>query len=729
MSTTINNKNIFSRLFSKTLPEPEEKTATLSKAEYKEAQNKIKSILKEHKNTIRAHGVPAVIQVLATLADKLSRDENGNFKPGWAYTYLTTNVLSGASAELLENYILRKQVEINNQIQTSLHNEYDSQPIAERNKRNPDTVINEQSAMKVAVNGYIGSKGQLIGNILSSSVMLGLTATTGGTASLALMGGVIAYSALYSHLVNKRLNKQKITIKNSLRDQESDIKGTIRHMVANSVDREINDPQKKEYNILNKKQSSYENIYKKFAHMLSRYAIVGTVAKAAMIGTVAALTWGNPTNLLVTTGAALGTYVAVQKCINSLYSIKEHVSNFGNTYKKFRSNIKEISFGKQKIPEKSDTIILDNIAFKHRSQEDINTRNTQNLFTSNETFVIDKGITVLSGASGAGKSTLINLLMHSDDVTNGSIQIGKTDANGNFQGTQYTNLAFAEPAHYYSVALQGTEFPEMSVRDFITMANPNASEELIKKVMSVTNIKDDPTDNSAISPNRQLFPSDNSISEGQKKRLNLARALIKDSPILILDEPTSGVDETNRTKIVAYLNELKDEKTIIYITHSQNDIKELDAKQAIDVAKLSPDALYSTIQKYDLTNPQIKEEFIKMFANRKSPSNKTKTPEREDDKTKPTFQETIKSFMQKHNLSSQDMIEIITPLTEDPHIKETLQTIIEKELHQNEPAPETTPENKHSPVIADTKNKQETTTHSGTNQIPLNMILDKGKKR
>lgn len=170
---------------------------------------------------------------------------------------------------------------------------------------------------------------------------------------------------------------------------------------------------------------------------------------------------------------------------------------------------------------------------------------------------IGRGITLLSGASGAGKSSLLNLLMHSDDVAEGAIRIGTTDEKGHFKGTDYKKLAFGEPARNISMSLQGGKLSQMTVEEYIRLANPQASEELVNRVKDLVGIKEDKDNPSCISPSLMIDSGGNNVSGGQINRLNLAQALIKDAPIMILDEPTAGVDATMSENIINYINGLK----------------------------------------------------------------------------------------------------------------------------------------------------------------------------
>lgn len=600
-----------------------EKETSLSAEDLESAKSKIKSFLAEHKKLYALQGVPAVVSALATVADKLSRGDDGSFKPTWLYTFLISNVLSGSTAELVEYHVQGKQAQLRMGVQRSVHEEFDSFPIVERQQSNPEKIIADEDAMNNAVNGYLGSKGKLISGIVSSSIFLGTTVLSGGLANVPIMGATVAASAISSYFINKKLNADKIKRKNQIRMQWQNNLALSRHMYDSSISREAADIHGRVYNDFEQEQNRYVRTYRGFTNMLSKYAVVGTAIKAAIVAGAVVATWAtNPANILVTTAAALGTYSAVTACVNSYFSLKEHIGNFAHAYKSFRSKIPNVSFGKKKIKEKADTIELDHIQVCHRDRDNIAQYAPHVLFESNESLRIGKGITLLSGASGAGKSSLINLMLHSDDVLEGAIRIGNVDKNGNFSGVDYKELAFAEPAKHIGLSLQNGKLSGMTVDEYIRLANPEADEALVAEVKELVGIKDDSNDPANIPSNYKINPTGKGLSGGQINRLNLAQALIKDSPILILDEPTAGVDATMSQNIVNYINGLKDKKTVIYITHNVDEVKNLQAYQALDIAK-DEGADTATIMRFDLMNFEEKDRFVTFFADRnvgRSPS-------------------------------------------------------------------------------------------------------------
>ncbi len=592
-----------------------EKKDTPTPEELREAKKRIKHFLSGRKNAMRAQGIDGILGAFANIADKMCRGDNNNFKENWFYSWFTANVLSGASKEILNNYMMHTQAATAMDIQRKIHEEFDSFPIVDRKQRDFDDVAKDEERMYQSTNMYLGSSGQFISNMISSSVMVGLTMASGGLSNIPIIGSAILASGTYSYFVNQKMNKDKIEAKRKIDELEGKVISHSRHMYTNSLEREINDPNKVAYKHLSDKQQAYLDSHKGYTKMLSKYALIGSAVKAGIMGGVAVATWSNPANMLVVLGATMGVYASVTSCVNSWFSRKEHIGNFAMAYRRFRTKLKNISFGKEKIKSNANTIQLDHIEVKHRESNDITKYRSNTLFTSNDDLRISTGITLLSGASGAGKSSLLNLLMHSDDVVNGAIRIGNIDSKGNFKGVDYKSLEFGEPARHIAMSMQGGKLSQMSVDEYIHLANPNASEELVAMVKDLVGIKEKPAQSEDLASNLQIRADGSNISGGQPNRLNLAQALIKDSPIMILDEPTAGVDATMSENIINYINSIKDKKTIIYITHNVNEVKNLEAYQALDIGKDIGQETAS-IARYDLTNPQEKETYVEFFANR-----------------------------------------------------------------------------------------------------------------
>ena len=598
-------------------------TQNLTPEDLEAAKQKILDFTKGNKLLIGASGASSVLKVIASVADKLCRDNDGNFKPGWFYSYITSNILSGASVDLLDSYMKKRQISIESYIAEKTHQMFDTFSIDERRSRTEDIdkTMEDIHTMKKAATGYIGAKSGLISGCISSAALVGTTLISGGLASLPIMAGVIATSGISSYFISSKMNQEKIESKNRIRKANSRFKSADRQAFVASYKTETSDATGKSKEIFNERRRASEKEYHRLSDILSKYAIIGTALKTAVVAGVVAATISNPVNALVSVAATLGTYGAVNRCINSFFALKEHIGNFANAYKSFLPKQK-VKYGTEKIPQKANVIELDNVIVHRKNPNDSTKSGKDILFSVPEKQYIGPGITLLSGASGAGKSTLINLLMHSHDVDSGTIKIGSIDEKGVFNGIDYDKLAFAEPSRHIAISMQKPEFVEMTVDEFIRLSNPNASEELVQEVMDVVGIKDDPSSPEFISPHKIIRGNGKGLSGGQANRLNLAQALIKDAPILILDEPTAGVDATMEENIAQYLNKIKKEKTIIYITHNIEDVRDLQIDQALDLGKDEGDK-FATMVRYDLSDEQTKEEFMKFFVDRnigRSPS-------------------------------------------------------------------------------------------------------------
>lgn len=596
---------------------------TLSKEDLATAKKKILEFTSGNKLLLGGSGATAILKVLSTVADKLCRDNEGNFKPGWFYSYITSNLLSGASVELLNNFMKKRQISIESSIAEKTHQMFDTFSIDERRSRveDIDKTMSDIHAMKKSAAGYLGAKSGLISGCISSVALVGTTLISGGLASLPVMGAVIAASGISSFFMNRKMNEEKIASRNRIRKANARFNAADRQAFIASYKTETSDATGRSKEIFDEKRRASEKEYHKLSDILSKYAIIGTALKTVVVAGVVAATISNPVNALVSVAATLGTYGAVDRCVNSFFALKEHIGNFANAYKSFLPKQK-VKYGTEKIPQNANVIELDNVVVHRKDPNDSTKTGKDILFSVPEKQYIGTGITLLSGASGAGKSTLINLLMHSNDVDGGTIKIGTIDENGVFKGTEYDKLAFAEPSRHIAISMQKPEFVEMTVDEFIRLSNPNASEELVQEVMDVVGIRDDPSSPECISPRKIIRGNGKGLSGGQANRLNLAQALIKDSPILILDEPTAGVDATMEENIAQYLNKIKHHKTIIYITHNIEDVRDLEIDQALDLGKDEGDK-FATMARYDLRDKQAKEEYMEFFVDRnigRSPS-------------------------------------------------------------------------------------------------------------
>ncbi len=161
------------------------------------------------------------------------------------------------------------------------------------------------------------------------------------------------------------------------------------------------------------------------------------------------------------------------------------------------------------------------------------------------------------GASGSGKTTLSNLLLRLYDPQQGRVLIDGQDVRG---------LTLASLREQMSVVLQDGLLFSGTILENIVISRPNATQKAVEKAARIANahafIEQLPQGYQTPVGERGV-----TLSQGQRQRIAIARAALQDTPILILDEPTTGLDKDNEHKVSLALKRLARGRTTLYITH------------------------------------------------------------------------------------------------------------------------------------------------------------------
>ncbi len=176
----------------------------------------------------------------------------------------------------------------------------------------------------------------------------------------------------------------------------------------------------------------------------------------------------------------------------------------------------------------------------------------------NISFTIQPGQTVaLIGPSGHGKSTIASLLLRLYDPTDGGIEI---------DGRDIRSYKVESLRRQMSVVMQETLLFAASVRDNIAYGRPDSTAADIVAAARLANahlfIGDLPHGYETV-----LGERGTTLSGGQRQRLSIARAAVRQAPILVLDEPTTGLDEANEQSVINALKRLSEHTTTVLVTH------------------------------------------------------------------------------------------------------------------------------------------------------------------
>lgn len=209
---------------------------------------------------------------------------------------------------------------------------------------------------------------------------------------------------------------------------------------------------------------------------------------------------------------------------------------------------------------KSADVELKNVKFSY-------TKNIEDEVLHNINLTLKEGsYTALVGPSGGGKSTVAKLISRFWDVSSGSIEIG---------GVDIKNMSLATLSKYVSFVSQDNFLFNCSILENIRMGNPLATDEEVKE--AATSACCDEFINKLPKKYDTLSgEAGNNLSGGEKQRIAIARMILKNAPIVILDEATAFTDIENESKIQKSLSALTKGKTLLVIAHRLSTIKNAD---------------------------------------------------------------------------------------------------------------------------------------------------------
>ena len=182
----------------------------------------------------------------------------------------------------------------------------------------------------------------------------------------------------------------------------------------------------------------------------------------------------------------------------------------------------------------------------------------------------------LVGASGSGKTTLTNLLLRFYDPQRGAVRIGETDIR---------EVATRDLRNQIAVVTQTTILFNDTVRNNIALGRPGATEEEILSAARHAHahefILEKPQGYDAVVGEKGV-----NLSGGQQQRLAIARAILKNAPILVLDEATSALDAESERAVQAALEELMQGRTTLCIAHRLSTIQKADLIVVLDRGRI-----------------------------------------------------------------------------------------------------------------------------------------------
>ncbi len=296
--------------------------------------------------------------------------------------------------------------------------------------------------------------------------------------------------------------------------------------------------------------------------------LVPLVSIVTGVGTALVLYFGGKqalTNVVV--GAGGGTIVVFLAYIKNMYKPMQDISKIMDSYSKADvgyERIKEVievedemrdAPGARNAPRLRGDIDFEDVSFCYNSEQPI---------LSDINLHVKAGTTVaIVGPTGSGKTTLVNLIPRFYDVSKGAVKVDGIDVRTVKQRSLREQMSFV---------LQDTVLFSGTIWENIAYGRPEASSAEIVRAAEAANaaefIDKLPQKYNTVVGERGL-----TLSGGQRQRIAIARAIIRKSPILILDEPSSGLDAASEQLVFEALDRLMENKTSIVIAHRLSTIR------------------------------------------------------------------------------------------------------------------------------------------------------------
>ena len=320
---------------------------------------------------------------------------------------------------------------------------------------------------------------------------------------------------------------------------------------------------------INKFKESNNKFYNYSNKLINRQNLASPISEFLGISVIGALLWYGgqlvlvdlelkPAAFLTYMGLAYGILTPAKAISKASYSIKKGNAAAERVLEilESESSIKEIKTPIKKQSFKSE-IHFKNVSFKYNQESVLNNIN----------FKIKKGQTVaIVGQSGSGKSTIANLIPRFYDISSGEILI---------DGINIKNLSKDDLRKLMGLVNQDSILFNDSILNNIKLSNSEANSGDVKKAAKIANA-DLFIENFENGYNTNVGDGGGKLSGGQKQRISIARAVLSNSPIMILDEATSSLDSESEKLVQDALENLMKNRTSIIIAHRLSTIQRAD---------------------------------------------------------------------------------------------------------------------------------------------------------
>ena len=420
-----------------------------------------------------------------------------------------------------------------------------------------------------------------LGFVLSVGTGLVLLASQSWQASLFIAGLIVALV-----LEIRWSTKKRAPWRHERKTLVSEIHGVIADALTNNLIVRSFAGEKREMKVLNGYTSRFTDVYKRDIGFMS--AEGSTRVALMVLVQVAAIAYA--ANLVVTGNMSLATAIFMlaylQRIGSQLFILGDIINGYDNAFLE-ANPMTEMLLSENKVSDKPGATKL------KTNDPTIDLRNVDYRYSDGVTDVLkDVNLHIpagqkvgLVGHSGAGKSTIVQLLLRFSDVTSGEIKVGGQDIRDVTQQSLREHIAYVpqEPMLFHRSLRKNIAYgrPNVSEADIISAATKANAMEFIA---SLPNGLDTTVGERGVK-----------LSGGQRQRIAIARAILKDAPILVLDEATSALDSESEQLIQTALEKLMQGRTSIVIAHRLSTIAKLDRIIVLENGSVVEDGTHSEL--------------------------------------------------------------------------------------------------------------------------------------
>lgn len=214
--------------------------------------------------------------------------------------------------------------------------------------------------------------------------------------------------------------------------------------------------------------------------------------------------------------------------------------------------------GNNTLTNEGYDIVFDHVAFAYNQKEQV---------LSDVSFTAKQGeVTALIGPSGGGKTTISRLAARFYDIDSGKITVG---------GMDISKIDPEKLLEFYSIVFQGVTLFNNTIMENIRIGKKDATDQEVMAAAKLAHC-DEFVENMPDQWNTMIGENGSELSGGQRQRISIARAFLKDAPIILMDEATASLDVDNESMIQESISKLIENKTVLIIAHRMRTVDGVD---------------------------------------------------------------------------------------------------------------------------------------------------------